>query len=113
MQKQSERDSRRVDKPTPGPWHVNRISDQAYVEHEAKVDGEMVFIADLQRSDSNESDWPEIDANARLIAAAPELLSAIVELLDACPTSCEDRRLMDAQRAAEAAIAKAEGKDRR
>lgn len=52
----------------------------------------------------------EAEANARLIAAAPELLSAIVELLDACPTSCEDRRLNEAMKGAEKAIAKARGK---
>lgn len=51
----------------------------------------------------------EAEANAGLIAAAPELLSAIVDLLDACPASCEDRRLNEAMKEAEKAIAKARG----
>ena len=34
------------------------------------------------------------------------LYDALVELLDACPTSCEDKRLIEAQRKAEAAIKK-------
>ncbi len=42
--------------------------------------------------------------------SAPDVLEALVELLDACPTSCEDKRLIEAQRKAEAAIAKAREK---
>lgn len=40
------------------------------------------------------------------LEAATEMLEALSELLDACPTSCEDRRLIEAQRKAEAVIAR-------
>jgi len=36
-----------------------------------------------------------------LLANAPKLAEVLSELLDACPTSCEDRRLIDAQKSAE------------
>lgn len=45
-----------------------------------------------------------------LLAASPELYDALAELLDACPSSCDDRRLNEAQRMAEAAMRKAKGK---
>ena len=48
-------------------------------------------------------------ANGTLIAAAPQLLEALLDLMDACSSSCEDKRLIDAQRNAEAAILKAYG----
>jgi hypothetical protein len=50
---------------TPGPWHV---------------DGEFVYggnirVADTSLCDGDQASDQELDANARLIAAAPQLLS--------------------------------------
>lgn len=51
---------------------------------------------------------PEVDANARLIAAAPDLLAALRELLTlGQQESIEDGELEAAQKAARAAIEKA------
>ena len=56
---------------------------------------------------------PELEANARLIAAAPELLEALEKLIrDARPSNWDDDEDMDqwqAWLAADAAIAKARG----
>ena len=66
---------------TPGPWHIQYIGDECYVES----DGE--FICDMQFSEcelvGKVSDAAvdevrgKVLANARLIAAAPELLAAL------------------------------------
>ena len=60
--------------PTPGPWHYQEESD-AYTHI---VRGpKNVFICQLQQDTTG---WAE--ANARLIAAAPDLLAALNELRD-------------------------------
>lgn len=82
-------------KHTPGPWRVQgtRIRDC-----EPGID----CIATMQVS--NQPNW---DADARLISAAPELLSAIQFLIDASvPMS---RQQSECWKALEAAIAKATG----
>jgi hypothetical protein len=81
---------------TPGPWRHsgNRIDD-------GNGRGKAVAFADRRR--------PEHDANARLIAAAPDLLAAcraLVSTLNADLTSEQ----CDAWDAAVAAMAKAEGR---
>jgi len=55
--------------------------------------------------------WSQIRTSFynELLANQGELLSALVDLLDACPASCEDKRLIECQRRAEAIIAKAKG----
>jgi hypothetical protein len=86
---------------TPGPWMFRRAKERPrfIIEGLSSTGSGVWFLADVEgRSiDTNE-------ANARLIAAAPELLAALKDLVE-----FEDRddRLRDAARAA---IAKAEGR---
>ncbi len=60
---------------TPGPWHLGPWG--AWADHAIVVldahDEQIANTADLLKS------WPECEANARLIAAAPELLAALAE----------------------------------
>lgn len=85
---------------TPGPWETLSFS-----QHELQTDFAMVKIGKrvpmVGYSDEDK-------ANARLIAAAPDLLAALRGLRDAfLGTSVEVQA--DAMRAARAAIAKAGG----
>jgi hypothetical protein len=90
-------------KHTPGPWHYRRGDEWSHsvvTHHGTLPDGSQNCwtVADI-----NKMREPEHEANARLIAAAPELLEALKELLpgaDAMGWNTEKAR---------AAIAKAEG----
>lgn len=87
--------------PTPGPWHVSKHQNG----REALIYGHDDF--EVARAC-----YPNRDANACLIAAAPELLEALRALArEASPLMEQwgprDRRALDAARAA---IAKAEGR---
>ena len=85
---------------TPGPWNCNRSSASGYdivCSENSPTD-----VCVISRRDKTTG---EIDANARLIAAAPELLAAcrLVEQAQ------RDGDYMTAFRAVSAAIAKAKG----
>ena len=55
---------------TPGPWKVKNIGSECYVEG-------ATFVCDMQMSDCDgQGDREMALANARLIAAAPDLLEA-------------------------------------
>ena len=60
---------------TPGPWHPVTLG--ASPDHSWAIDSELHEVARL-------SEWPdnqaEAEANARLIAAAPDLLAALQSL---------------------------------
>lgn len=59
---------------TPGPWKENSDSDIATVlSHPYAIVALGVIVADV-------TDVPEQEANARLIAAAPDLLEALTDL---------------------------------
>lgn len=81
-------------KHTPAPWKVNGTQVHADNKHES-------LIADV--FDQNEA----CKANARLIAAAPELLEALEIALEASTQGRDDKSWEDA---AIAAIAKAKAK---
>jgi hypothetical protein len=94
---------------TPGPWAAP--SDHSY--------GDIGIVADsrLLAMVTNDEDQPIADseqmANARLMAAAPELLAAISTLVGIAETDCMDDKSnvwRSAMIAADAAIAKAEGR---
>jgi len=62
-------------KHTPGPWHVNTLEVVPFSIHAHRG-----CVAEVSRGTMNEVGADEIEANARLIAAAPELLAALENL---------------------------------
>lgn len=100
---------------TPGPWSYRHgdTRERPYVIG-ADFPGEgMICSMNPSRTPGlgNPSDW---EANARLIAAAPDLLKAAKAALDACDTvaACSVTEAMDsAAKLLRSAIAKAEGGD--
>jgi hypothetical protein len=88
-------------KHTPAPWHVT-LNDRGTANEIWSRDG---WIARLQPRIGDEE-----DANARLIAAAPELLTALRNLLeDAIALGIEDSDRSGSAIEAKAALAKVEG----
>lgn len=75
----NESDYQLVPKHTPGPWgtdpEIKASTDNIYVVSKAEKDGDWPVIAKMTRPELFIRDESEIKANARLIAAAPELLS--------------------------------------
>ena len=91
-----------MSKHTPGPWQVGHFDSNMICDS----DGANRGCAPIARVEGTAA---ERRANARLIAAAPELLEALRGLLD--PATNEDGEwYRQAREAARAAIAKAEGK---
>lgn len=83
---------------TPGPWFTEALST---IGHCAIVDADGFTIANPS---------PMGQANARLIAAAPDLLAALQSALDQLSAlSFADDRIVYARERARAAIARATG----
>lgn len=57
---------------TPGPWHVNTLEVVPHTIHAARGHVALVSVGTMREVPSD-----EIEANARLIAAAPDLLWAL------------------------------------
>jgi hypothetical protein len=74
---------------TKGPWEVRKEEDIRYVH------SNIGLVADIfgrnGRSGGVELVDKEADANARLIAAAPELLECLQEAVSPNRTDCNDR----------------------
>ena len=93
---------------TPGPWAVERVDYAAHSAYRVFND-ELGVVAEIKSTDSGDEELP----NARLIAAAPDLLAAcnglvgLVQLIQRRePELQTNHRFIDAL----AAIAKAEGR---
>jgi hypothetical protein len=95
-----------MSKHTPGPWQTDQAEHDAPYQdiriHAGKGSICCVWIDDAPLHDYN----AEQRANARLIAAAPELLEALKRLMSET-TTMQDA--LEAAQQARAAIAKAEG----
>ena len=97
---------------TPGPWKIFwRTNDMDYtwpIVGIGEANGEGVVDCGF----GVWRDGEEALANARLIAAAPDLLAALKGMLDHCALHSDDRdgQAHDAWINAQAAIARAEGK---
>lgn len=101
-------------KHTPGPWELddNRRGSHVYVH--AKTHGALATVVWQMAQDYREGKpSPECEANARLIAAAPELLNALKDILEHCHFEKKDldskRNVNEFRVNAVAAIAKATG----
>jgi len=88
---------------TPGPWYIDRILNNANLGYRAIIDGDGYTVC---------SPSPMGQANARLIAAAPDLLAVLEEIVKAIDFERGASETEDAERlliAAREAIAKATG----
>lgn len=104
-------------KHTPGPWVVGP-TDDTVVTHLGK-DGVRYEVAAIDGDYNHPDKWPVMEANARLIAAAPELLGALVEakrmlgayalLLERGENASDAARVTAIEKQAAAALAKARG----
>jgi len=89
---------------TPGPWEVTRGTGERLRVVDASHN--VPCIATVHGRNGN------VEADARLIAAAPDLLDALREMIEAIPLDDFGfgwAPLINAKRVARAAIAKAEG----
>ena len=94
----------KVSKHTPGPWEYDAENYEIYYD-----DG--YALPCIARLDNDCASEEEDDADGRLIAAAPDLLAALLSLVNVAPQNSDDD---DPQQAAawnavRAAIAKATG----
>ena len=104
-----------MSKHTPGPWGIERLHGEINVISCNERDGaakDMGIVYVLARDvggmihGEQFDDRSEVEANARLMAAAPELLDALVDLLPLIsPLKAESQQVANAS----AAIAKATG----
>jgi hypothetical protein len=83
-------------KHTPGPWRIRWLTNGWPV-----ITSDAHDIADLRL---NGNGLPHVEANARLIAAAPELLEAAIAVRHYLPMDCEEAMML------RAAIAEATGR---
>jgi hypothetical protein len=98
-----------MSKHTKGPWSISPTSNPETEFGIASNDGTIIARLDSWF----DKDEPEADANARLIASAPDLLEALEALLRLYATECDglysgEGAWGEAQ-AARAAIARAKG----
>lgn len=93
-----------MSKHTPGPWTVESVRSGFYIMSQFDV---IVATADPDGRYGTIGN----EANARLIAAAPDLLAALKHIISNCRVFCEDSMDIDdgAVYDARAAIAKAKG----
>lgn len=96
-------------KHTPGPWHYYRAHGCGFVGPSLHVPGSILYSEmAVCRLLADEREGVNPEANARLIAAAPEMLEALKGALDLLREAGLSNRLNGI--AVDVAIAKAEGK---
>jgi hypothetical protein len=106
--------TREQTKHTPGEWRIAELHAQGLYLNDGGIniltDSGSVCTVHLQvsakRGEAYKAKDPERDANARLIAAAPDLLYALQQIVSDLPSN-RDWLSPDLERAARAAIAKA------
>ena len=96
-------------KHTPGPWTITVYppDDDGAEDLCAYIDGNGTHVSHCMPPDGANKELR--DANARLIAVAPELLEAVIELKDVCNRPSAARTRAEAWRKLDKAIAKATG----
>jgi hypothetical protein len=90
---------------TPGPWTRGNVD---YTEDNI-FGANGVLVAAVCGNDGSNIAVPEVDADARLIAAAPEMLDVLKRFVDMMDKGAESRFWGELDMNARAAIRKAEG----
>jgi len=107
-----------MNKHTPGPWEYDteladagNKSTPMYSEAPGADADLCEAVCIIPHDDMTEAGYKQVKANARLIAAAPELLEALEQLLECspCQNECQTDDMTCASNVARAAIAKATG----
>ena len=93
-----------MQKHTPAPWTIREV------QH-SNVPGQRAFAIDFNEDQEQVVDWVYEEADAKLIAAAPDLLKALIQLHESL-TELNDsgdvgQMVADQVKTARAAIAKA------
>lgn len=106
----------RTDKHTIGPWKLSLTDDTVVIDADGRE------VAAIDGDYNNPDEWPKMEANAKLIAAAPDLLAALKDAQKTLQTASrqltEDHKMVLMGRGwgwktiatIEGAIAKAEGR---
>ena len=102
-------------KHTPGPWKLDMNSVGLFLKGSIPVDGSgHDALAQVVWQMEDDADYgknsPECEANARLIAAAPELLAALDRLLKAAPPGKMDDPMTFTRKNAEYILASSEAR---
>jgi len=100
-----------MSKHTPGPWHLKKVeSDSGHIVHLCPVGGDNNYSL-LTTVEHDEVIFAAVfeGADARLIAAAPDLLAALQRLAKAMSVPAYDAERPNALNLAQKAIAKATG----
>lgn len=97
--------------PTPGPWEVRPIKGLRgiFAKNPYRSSKYLLNIADVKRAQAEKMPAGAMEANARLIAAAPELLASLRKMVYGEANGLGEINAMLAT--ARAAIAKAEGRE--
>ena len=97
-----------MSKHTPGPWKFVHETDHSAYETDDVVKAGVFYIASIHRMIGVSEDDNQTSANGNLIAAAPDLLTALEESIEYSPYKGESEETPFLRRA-RAAIAKAKG----
>lgn len=95
---------------TPGPWRVEDVGIDDSIAIMSGPAAEYRWLATASPDPSRGIDWDQTQANARLIAAAPELLRELKELMALVAAEYPQQQRVWLANAL-AAIAKAEGRE--
>jgi hypothetical protein len=93
---------------TPGPWEAENNGHFWEISPKNIVSAQPYRVGDVCASDPENPNSGIQEANARLIAAAPELLEALQNILAVAGVRIDDPRIVQFD-AARAAVAKATG----
>jgi hypothetical protein len=98
---------------TPGPWKLVRLGRNLYVESDGPqaVDGRGPFVCDMQIDECAKPFRDSVEADANLIAAAPELLEALTGIIEIGKRDMTNQKYDGYFKSAQAAIAKAKGQN--
>ena len=72
-----------LDEATPGPWKTHLVDDTTIIATDGTDVATTCDSANVERSDAYNVEYERMEANARLIALAPDLAAALIKAEEA------------------------------